>query len=130
MKKDEITPDTIAGEWDWREISAFISKQWVVMSKLYEGEHVWRFGADGVMISHEHGRMKYVVKYRFDHDKLRLVLNGHTVDDEGKPHTLIQERYRVEFKSPSELVLYDLEDVLYASGGESLRLRFRRISGL
>lgn len=127
MKNIEITPYLIEGEWDWREISANMTQGWVTLSEMCKAAHIWCFRADGVMTSKEDGHPRYVVKFLFDHQRLRLTLDGYLINNQGEPHTLIYEQYRVEFTTPSELYLYDLEDVEVGQEEESLRLKFQKI---
>jgi len=127
MKNIEITPYVIEGEWDWRDISAGMPQGWITLSEMCKGEHIWCFRADGVMTSQENGRTRYIVKYLFDYKKLMLILDGYLINNEGEPHTLIYEQYRVEFNTLSEFYLYDQEDVIIGMEKESLRLRFHKI---
>ena len=99
MKNIEITPYTIEGEWNWCDISAGMPQGWLTLAEMCKGEHIWCFRADRVMTSQENGRTRYVVKYLFDHKKLMLTLDGYLVNNEGEPHTLIYEQYRVEFNT-------------------------------
>lgn len=127
MKNNEISPYMIEGEWDWRDISAGMPQGWVTLAEMCKGEHIWCFRADGVMTSQENGRTRYVVKYLFNHEKLLLILDGYLINNEGEPHTLIYEQYRVKFSTLSEFYLYDQEDVIIGLEEESLRLRFQKI---
>mgnify|MGYP000002960997 FL=1 len=127
MKNIKITPYTIEGEWDWCDISAGMPQGWLILAEMCKGEHIWCFRADGVMTSQENGRTRYVVKYLFDHKKLMLTLDGYLVNNDGEPHTLIYEQYRVEFNTLSDFYLYDQEDVIVGMETESLRLRFQKI---
>ena len=127
MKNVEINPYAIEGEWDWRDVSAGMPQGWIPLMELCKREHIWCFRADGVMTSKENGRSRYIVRYQLDCDRSMLVLDGYMINNEGEPHTLIYEKYRVEFITPAELHLYDQEDVAVGLEKESLRLRFRKI---
>lgn len=127
MKKSEITPYLFEGDWDWREICANSTEGWITLSELSKGEHIWCFRADGVMTSKENGKPRYVVRYFFDHRKLFLILDGYQVNTGGEPHTIIYEKYRVEFISAAEVYLYDQEDVEIGLEEESLRLTLHKI---
>ncbi len=126
MTKIEAKPRIIEGEWDWREISMNLAKGWVPVDEKMEGEHIWCFRADGLMKSEENNRTAYDVEYHFDQKRMRLVLDGRLIDIDGKSKSRIYETYRVEFPSPSEMLLYDLEDV-GPGEVESLRLRLIRV---
>ncbi len=126
MKKEEITPRSIEGDWDWRETSAKQADGWATIETKPEGDHIWHFIGDDTMLSTEKEWMRYVVKYRFDPEKLRLSLDGWQLDDKGERESLIRKRYRVEFPNHSELYLYDLEDVAPGEA-EALRLRLRKV---
>jgi hypothetical protein len=126
MTKIEAKPRIIEGEWDWREISMNLAKGWVPVDEKSEREHIWCFRADGLMKSQENNQTVYDVEYHFDQKKMRLKLNGSLLNADGKPKSRIDEFYRVEFISPSEMFLYDLEGVEQGET-ESLRMMFRKI---
>lgn len=130
MKNEEIIPRSIEGDWDWREISSNQSKGWTVILKRPEREHIWGFTGKENMISTERNGerewIRYVVRYHYDPDKLRLTLDGYQLDNKGEPETRVQEHYRVEFVSPTEMYLYDLEDV-EPGEAESLRLMLHKL---
>lgn len=126
MKKHEITPYSIEGDWDWRDISVSMPQGWIPLTEMCKGEHIWCFRADGIMTSKENGRTRYVVKYMFDFERLSLILDGYQMNNNGEPHTLIYEQYRIKFNTLSELYLYDREDV-EAGEEETLRLKFCKV---
>ncbi len=135
MKKFETVPRSIEGDWDWGETSINLPEGWVVLEEKPAHDHIWSFLRDGTMLSRENGRLRYVVKYRYDSDLLCLILNGWQLDSLGELETLIYEIYRVEFlplapdadQVPAKMHLYDLEDV-QPGEEESLRLTLRRIT--
>lgn len=126
MKKSEAKPLGVEGDWDWCEIAANLPGGWIILENKPKGSHTWGFIGNDIMISNERAYVRYVVKYRYDPEKLRLTLYGHSLDDKGEPEILIKENYRVEFPASTEMFLYDLDDV-EPGEEESLRLRFRRI---
>ncbi len=127
MKKMEMIPRSIEGDWDWRRTCANQPEGWITLQNKPEGEHIWNFIGNGTMISTENGRLRYVVEYRYDPDQLRLTLNGWLIDSHAERKMLVREEYRVEFPGPSEMYLYDLEDV-EPGEEELLRLTFRKVS--
>ena len=126
MEINEVTPRSIEGDWDWREISSNQPEGWTTILEKSKREHIWGFIGDKMMISTEGDYLRYVVEYCYDPDKLRLSLRGHQLDDKAEPEILVQEEYRVEFVSPTEMYLYDLEDV-EPGEEESLRLTLRKV---
>ena len=111
MKKMEFIPRSIEGDWDWRQTCANQPEGWITLQNKPEGEHIWSFIGNGTMISTEKGQLWYVVEYRYDPDLLYLSLNGWLLDSRAKREMLVREESRVEFPGPSEMYLYDLEDV-------------------
>ena len=132
MEINEVTPRSIEGDWDWREISSNSPKGWDTILERPERGHIWGFIGQENMISTERDGdgerewIRYAVRYHYDPDKLRLTLDGYQLDDKGEPETRVQEHYRVEFVSPTEMYLYDLEDV-EPGEEESLRLTLRKV---
>ena len=126
MKKIESIPHSIEGDWDWRETCAHLPEGWITLQKKSKGEHIWGFIGSDMMLSTENNQLWYVIEYRYDPDQLRLTLNGWLLDDHAEREMLVREEYRVEFANPSEMYLYDLEDV-EAGEEELLRLTLRRI---
>ena len=126
MKNEEITPRTIEGDWDWRETDACLRGRWMTLEEKPTGDHIWSFIGNGTMLSQEWGQLRYVATYRFDFEQLRLALDGWSLDDRGERRAIIRERYRVEFPSPFEMLLYDLEDVEPGTE-ETRRLKFRKL---
>ncbi len=126
MTKIEAKPRIIEGEWDWRDISINLPGGWIVLDNKPEGEHIWCFRADGLMKSRMDGQIVYDVEYHFDSKRMRLTLYGWQLCRDGAPKNRIYETYRVEFPSPSEMLLYDLEEV-EPGEMELLRLRFGRV---
>ena len=127
MKKTEMIPRSIEGDWDWRRTYANLPKGWTLLEEKSKGEHVWSFiGNKGTMLSTENGRLRYVAEYRYRPDALRLALVGWRLDKRGEREMRICEWYRVEFPDPAEMHLYDLEDI-EPGEEELLRLVLRKV---
>ena len=125
MKNEEIGPRTIEGDWDWREINANLNGKWVTLEEKPAGDHVWSFIGNSTMLSQAWEQLRYVATYRFDPVKLLLALDGWRLDRHCEREMIIRERYRMEFPSPSEMLLYDLEDVEPGTE-ETRRLKLRK----
>jgi hypothetical protein len=124
MKKYEITPRSIEGLWDCRGIFYRHAEQWFDFGEIPKGYNVWRFTGE-MMISREDGQIRYVVEYNFMPEKMLLTLAGRELDYDGKPNSLVRETYRVDFPTPSEMHLYDRENV--KPGEETLWFKFSRV---
>ncbi len=128
MKNEEIIPRSIEGDWDWCETSMNLPERgWTPIKENEKGEHIWSFIGDKMMVSKEWDFLRYVVEYGYDPEKLRLSLKGHQLNNKAEPEMLVEEYYRVEFVSPTEMYLYDLENVAIGKEEESLRLLLRKI---
>ncbi len=119
---------TIIGEWEWHTTEMnFLPGGWAIMSELLPDEHIWHFHPERErMTSYYNGDICYDCHAFFSAKHNRLTLEGYTFDRDGNPDLLINEEYRVEFPSPDEMILYDLEDVAIGLEDESPRLCFRR----
>jgi hypothetical protein len=127
MKTNEIAPRSIEGDWDWRTIDSNVTDGWKTILEKPEKEHVWSFAADKTMVSREGDHILFEVEYDYDPDNMRLSLDGRRFFDEGKTDVPVEEYYRVEFASPAEMYLYDLDGVEVGNEEESLRLLLRKI---
>jgi len=119
----------LSGKWQSVNIGMLLHSGWEILKHYQEDEMVWSFSLDGIVSTVTTNKFESPViyaSYLYKKDEKFLMIDGHDLDRDGNIHARIIECYRIEFVSPDEIYLYDLEDVEVEPDDYSLRIHLKR----